>query len=133
MSPKKIKKNKSRKHVAMRTCVACRSRAPKCEMVRFAVINDKLAVDCKGKLGGRGANICANVDCFEKVSSESSLDRALNIKVGKNELENLRGEFKRCIESKGFREGKKKVTYRVNLEKAVKKVGKEVVRGSSST
>jgi predicted RNA-binding protein YlxR (DUF448 family) len=52
-----------RNHVAARTCVGCRGRHPKPELVRFVVSDRGLTV---GNGDGRGTYICRSPDCLEK-------------------------------------------------------------------
>lgn len=52
-----------RGHVPIRTCVGCRRRRPKLEMIRLAAIGDGLGVSAQG---GRGLYLCRDASCVEK-------------------------------------------------------------------
>ncbi len=43
-----------------RTCVNCRLKAPKKELIRLVVKEGKIVLDEKGILPGRGAYLCSN-------------------------------------------------------------------------
>ena len=49
-------------HVPVRTCVGCRERRPKQDLVRFVVGRKGIAV---GTAGGRGRYLCRNTSCLE--------------------------------------------------------------------
>jgi predicted RNA-binding protein YlxR (DUF448 family) len=51
-------------HVPERTCVACRIKVPKGELIRFVASKGEILLDEKGILPGRGAYLCKN--CFLK-------------------------------------------------------------------
>lgn len=40
-----------------------------------------IQVDLTGKINGRGAYICQNKECFDKVKKNKKLDRALEIEI----------------------------------------------------
>ena len=61
-----------------RTCVACRTEAPKRALVRIARTPDGRAVlDVTGKLPGRGAYLCLNLECLRRARRTGALSRAL--------------------------------------------------------
>ena len=51
-------------HIPERTCVACRTKAPKWELVRFVARDSEIVLDEKGSLPGRGAYLCKS--CLPK-------------------------------------------------------------------
>ncbi len=64
----------------IRTCTGCRKPANKKDLIR--VVRNKegeVFVDATGKSNGRGAYICANVDCFKKAIKSKALERTLKI------------------------------------------------------
>ncbi|HYZ91125.1 MAG TPA: YlxR family protein [Actinomycetota bacterium] len=80
--------------VPVRTCVGCRRRAPKAELVRIVCRPDgSLTVDRDGRTPGRGAYVCSGGDCLDQAAKRSRLGRALRAPVGAGELERLRMEF----------------------------------------
>ncbi|MCL2136470.1 MAG: YlxR family protein [Coriobacteriia bacterium] len=70
------------KKIPMRTCVACRHSASKASLIRIVrQADNRLAVDAKGNLPGRGAYICADQDCLERAQRNKHLDRALKTTI----------------------------------------------------
>lgn len=71
-----------RKHVPMRTCVACRQAQPKRSLVRIVFLLEQgIVVDLTSKLAGRGAYLCQNPACWEKAEHGTLLARALRTTV----------------------------------------------------
>jgi hypothetical protein len=78
--------------VPERTCVGCRAKAPKQELVRLARGPDGSArVDLTGKAPGRGAYIHRSKACFEAATKRGGLSRALRAVVREDELGRLSG------------------------------------------
>ena len=50
----------------VRTCLACRRRAAKELLLRFALVNGEPARDAVGTLAGRGAYCCDNATCLQR-------------------------------------------------------------------
>lgn len=62
----KKKRPGRRKHVPMRTCVACRESYPKRSLLRIVALPEQgLVIDSSGKQAGRGAYLCHNPDCWQ--------------------------------------------------------------------
>lgn len=69
-------------HVPERTCILCRKKMFKGELIRFVFRGGKILVDPEQKLGGRGAYLCR--DCVSKKDSSkvlTKLKKALRLKV----------------------------------------------------
>lgn len=69
-------------HVPERTCVLCRKKRSKGELIRLVFKDGGILVDPEQKLGGRGAYLCK--DCFSKKDSSKvqiRLKKALRVKV----------------------------------------------------
>jgi len=67
-------------HIPERTCVACRRKFPKSELIRFTKEENEVVIDHRGSAPGRGAYLCK--DCFpqlEKPKVQAKLKRALRI------------------------------------------------------
>lgn len=68
-----------RKHVPMRSCISCRKAYPKRSLVRIVFSEQGLVVDPSGKQAGRGAYLCRDRACWERVlASNDLLSRALH-------------------------------------------------------
>src|SRR6185503_12867350 len=79
------------KHVPQRTCIACRTAAPKRSFVRVVrTPTGEVVVDPTGKKSGRGASICGTRACWEKALAGSMLDRALRVSVSDEDRVALR-------------------------------------------
>ena len=69
------------KKVPMRTCVVCRTSKPKKELLRIVKYEDRVFVDTTGKSNGRGAYICPDINCFEKLKKSKALSRAFECDI----------------------------------------------------
>lgn len=66
----------------IRMCVACREGKDKHALVR--IVKDKeghISLDYTGKKNGRGAYVCREKSCFEKLKKQKSLNRAFSCNV----------------------------------------------------
>ena len=64
------------KHIPVRKCVVCEEKFEKSKMLRVAKCDGEILPDFKQKAGGRGAYICNNPDCHDKLFKKRRLDRA---------------------------------------------------------
>ncbi len=72
--------------------MGCNSQKDKKELIR--IVKNKegiISIDRTGKAQGRGAYICDNVECLEKVIKSKRLERTLNTKISDEIYEELRG------------------------------------------
>ncbi len=72
-------------HVPERTCIVCRKKLPKKELIRFCFKREKIIMDKEQKEGGRGAYLCS--ECISKLKNKKvfrKLINALRIKDNKN-------------------------------------------------
>ena len=75
-----------------RTCVGCNTKKDKRELVRIVRTTDgTIKLDRTGKLNGRGAYICDNIDCLEKAKKTKKLERAFEINISDEIYDELRG------------------------------------------
>lgn len=85
------RKGPRRKHVPMRTCVACRAKDAKRTFVRIVRTPEgRVEIDPTGKKNGRGAYLCTRFACWERAASSNVLDRALRVEVTEEAREALR-------------------------------------------
>ena len=71
-----------KKKIPMRKCVACNENKPKKELIRVVRNTEGIVeVDLTGKINGRGAYICPDLDCLEKVKKSKRLSKTLEIEV----------------------------------------------------
>lgn len=79
----------------MRTCVACREEKPKREMIRIVKnAAGEIRVDFSGKLSGRGAYLCTNPACAEKLKRHRLLNRTFSMEVPSSVYELLEEELR---------------------------------------
>ena len=75
-----------------RTCMGCNTKKDKKELIR--IVKNKqgeVNIDKTGRMEGRGAYICNNIQCLEKVIKTKRLEKVLDIKIDNEVYENLRG------------------------------------------
>jgi uncharacterized protein len=71
-------KGPRRKHVPMRTCVACRQIRGKRDLVRVVrTPAGTVQVDLTGKVAGRGAYLCRMRSCWDQALASHKLNGAL--------------------------------------------------------
>lgn len=80
------------KKAFQRRCMACNTKKNKYDLIRI-VRNKKgeILVDKTGKLNGRGAYICNNIECLEKVIKTNRISRVLKSDTEQKIYENIRG------------------------------------------
>lgn len=82
-----------RKHVPLRTCIACRQQLPKRDLIRIVRTPEgSIEIDPKGKRSGRGAYLCRNVQCWDAAQDRGSLGRALKCPLGSEAFATLKAE-----------------------------------------
>ncbi|MBM4354436.1 MAG: YlxR family protein [Deltaproteobacteria bacterium] len=64
-----------RSHVPLRTCIGCRARRPRQELVRLALHEGRVVADPGGRLGGRGAWLCPDPACVDKAARRRAFER----------------------------------------------------------
>lgn len=82
-----------RKH-HQRSCIGCRTTAEKRTLLRIVrTPAGEVMCDPTGRLAGRGAYLCDEQRCFERVRKGHLLDRALKVKLGEGDLARLEEEI----------------------------------------
>ena len=79
------------KKIVNRTCIGCNTVKDKRELIR--IVKDKegnISIDRTGKANGRGAYLCDNIECFEKMIKAKRLERAFEMKIEDEIYEKLR-------------------------------------------
>ena len=80
------------KRQPQRTCMGCNQKKDKKELVRIVKNKEnEISIDKTGRQEGRGAYICNNIQCLEKVMKSKRLEKILDIKISEEIYENLRG------------------------------------------
>ncbi len=90
-----------RKHVPLRSCIACRTKSPKRDLIRVVrTLEDKLEIDVKGKRQGRGAYLCRKWQCCEIALQPGRLTQALKRPVSVAEVDALKASVSSLIEER---------------------------------
>ena len=90
---------KRRKHVPLRSCIACRAKHPKRELIRVVRTPEgTLEIDPKGKRPGRGAYLCRDRQCWEAALQQGRLSHALKCEVSAEEVATLRAVVRSLLE-----------------------------------
>lgn len=80
-----------RKHVPLRTCIACHQKRPKRELIRVVRTPEgSIEIDFHGKLPGRGAYFCPQRTCREAALEPGKLSRLLKARVSVEDAAGLR-------------------------------------------
>ena len=80
------------KNIPQRTCMGCNEKKDKNQLIRIVKNqNNEINIDKTGKMSGRGAYICDNIQCLEKVVKSKRLEKVLDIKISDEIYESLRG------------------------------------------
>ncbi len=80
------------KKIVQRMCMGCNCKKDKRDLIRIVMNKEgAISIDKTGKLSGRGAYICDNIDCLEKVIKTKRLEKVFEIKIDDEIYKNLRG------------------------------------------
>ena len=80
------------KKIPQRTCMGCNEKKDKNQLIRIVKNKDnEISIDKTGKMEGRGAYICDNEKCLEKVIKSKRLERVLETNISDEIYESLRG------------------------------------------
>jgi uncharacterized protein len=60
----------------LRTCVGCRVRAAKSDLLRLVVVEGSIAPDLGGRLPGRGASLHPDLGCLELAERRRAFPKA---------------------------------------------------------
>lgn len=82
-----------------RTCMGCNVKKDKKDLIRIVKNNKgEINIDKTGKMEGRGAYICNDIDCLNKAIKSKRIGRVLKIDIKDDVYSNLKniingGEF----------------------------------------
>ena len=84
-----------KKKIPLRRCLGCGESKPKKELIRVVKNNEnQVMVDLTGKVNGRGAYICRNIECFENAYKGKKFARSLEIEITPDIYEKLKEAIK---------------------------------------
>lgn len=82
------------KKIPQRTCMGCQAKKEKRDLVRIVRSPEgEISVDLTGKKPGRGAYICPNLDCLNKVVKSKRLERSLETPISEALYEILKEQL----------------------------------------
>ena len=80
------------KVMPQRTCMGCNEKKDKNELIRIVKNKEnEISIDKTGKAQGRGAYICDDIKCLEKVIKSKRIEKIFDMKISEEIYENLRG------------------------------------------
>ena len=82
------------KKIPQRQCMGCRERKEKRQMLRVVRCTDgEVRLDFSGKLNGRGAYVCPQVECLCKARKSRALERCLETPIPEEVYDRLEKEM----------------------------------------
>jgi len=79
------------KKIPQRMCVGCQEMKTKKQLIRVVRTPDeKIEIDPTGKLSGRGAYICPELECLTKALKGKRLDKALQRSITQEVVDALK-------------------------------------------
>lgn len=80
------------KKIPQRTCIGCNEKKDKKDLVRIVKNKDnEIHIDKTGKMPGRGAYLCDNIECLNQAIKTKRLERTFEMAIENEIYENLRG------------------------------------------
>ncbi len=80
-------------HIPIRECICCGGKFPKQELIRVVKNESGIHLDQSGKASGRGAYLCKNPACLEKLQKQKRLNRAFREAVADSVYDEIRAEL----------------------------------------
>jgi len=77
------------KHIPQRTCVVCKSKMDKRDLMRVVRTDKGVELDLTGRNEGRGAYLCHDKSCWESAMNSNVLSRALKMTVTNSDKKRL--------------------------------------------
>ena len=82
------------KKIPLRKCTGCGEMKPKKELVRvIKTVDEQILMDLTGKMNGRGAYVCRDVECLKKAIKTKAIERSLGVSVSDEVYEELKKEL----------------------------------------
>ncbi len=80
------------KKIPQRTCMGCNAKKDKKDLIRIVKNKDnEILIDKTGKMQGRGAYLCDNVECLNKLIKSKRLEKTFEMHIEEKIYDNLRG------------------------------------------
>lgn len=82
------------KKIPQRTCIGCNTQKNKNELIRIVINKEgQISIDRTGKANGRGAYICDNIECLEKIIKSKRLEKSFETQISNEIYEELKSEI----------------------------------------
>ena len=82
------------KKIPQRQCMGCRERKNKRDMLRVVRQTDGgVTLDFGGKLNGRGAYVCPDIECLKKARKSRALERCLEVEIPQEVYDRMEREM----------------------------------------
>jgi predicted RNA-binding protein YlxR (DUF448 family) len=82
------------KKIPQRQCMGCRERKEKRQMIRVVRTTEgDVCLDFSGKLNGRGAYVCPDMECLKKCRKTRALERCLEAEIPEDVYDRLEKEM----------------------------------------
>lgn len=92
--------NKRRRHIPLRSCIACRTKTTKRELLRIvAEPEGGVAFDAGGKLFGRGAYLCPNCAGSADNIRKGRLEHTLRVSIADNHWQEVIAALKEHLKA----------------------------------
>ena len=94
--------DKAVRRIPERTCVACREKKAKRELLRLVRgVDDNVALDSNGKARGRGVYLCPSPECWEKGVNGGRVEHSLKTALTRDNRQQLLDSLKASLEDNG--------------------------------
>ncbi|MDQ0164706.1 putative RNA-binding protein YlxR (DUF448 family) [Bacillus horti] len=78
------------KKIPLRKCIACQEMKEKKSLIRIVrTPESEIKLDPTGKASGRGAYVCTEVECLEKLQKNKALERSFKMKISNQVYDEL--------------------------------------------
>jgi len=86
------------KRIPERQCLGCREMKPKTKLLRVVKSpENEISLDIKGKKPGRGAYICPDTKCLERIIKSKALSRVFKTQVPESIIQDLQKQMEKSI------------------------------------
>lgn len=84
-----------KKKIPLRKCTGCGEMKPKKELVRVVKTpDDMVQLDLTGRVNGRGAYICPNVDCLKIARKAKRIEKSFQMQIPEEVYNMMEEELK---------------------------------------
>ena len=81
------------KKVPLRMCIACKESKQKKELIRIVKFEENFSLDFTGKANGRGAYVCNNDECVNKVIKQKLLNKTFKQNISNDVYDNIKEKY----------------------------------------